>query len=343
MVQLKGIDISEHQAPSLIDYDKIARQISFAILRVGFTGWGTGSSLNADQSFEKHYTELSKRGVPIGVYWYSCANTPEEGVAEAKKLLDLIKGKKIEYPVYWDSEDNHHQRPSSKAALTAAARAFCETIEKARYYVGIYASASWLYSELDMVALKDFDVWVAHYGVSTPGYRGAFGMWQHTSSGSLDGYAGRLDLNIAYKDYKAIIKAAKLNHLEEAVVVTPPKPTPTRKYDTDDKVIVNGQLFATSTGAGPGKTLKKYKGKITLVKDGAIKPYHIDGLGWVAEASLSTPIPLAQLIVPRIYTVKSGDTLSGIARKLGTTVAHLVAKNGIVNPNLIHPGQKLKF
>ena len=42
------------------------------------------------------------------------------------------------------------------------------------------------------------------------------------------------------------------------------------------------------------------------------------------------------------YTVVSGDTLSGIAARYGTTVANLVALNGISNPNLIRVGQVLK-
>lgn len=41
------------------------------------------------------------------------------------------------------------------------------------------------------------------------------------------------------------------------------------------------------------------------------------------------------------YVVVKGDTLSGIAKKFGTTVDNLVAKNGLKNPNLIFPGQAL--
>lgn len=43
------------------------------------------------------------------------------------------------------------------------------------------------------------------------------------------------------------------------------------------------------------------------------------------------------------YTVKKGDTLSGIASKHKTTVSNLVKLNNIGNPNLIHPGQKIKL
>ncbi len=43
------------------------------------------------------------------------------------------------------------------------------------------------------------------------------------------------------------------------------------------------------------------------------------------------------------YTVKSGDSLSGIASRYGTTVSALASLNGISNPNWIYPGQSLKI
>lgn len=45
----------------------------------------------------------------------------------------------------------------------------------------------------------------------------------------------------------------------------------------------------------------------------------------------------------RYYTVVSGDTLSGIASKLGTTTSALQSKNGIKNANLIYVGQKIAY
>ncbi|MFG2226940.1 GH25 family lysozyme [Streptomyces sp. NPDC048644] len=43
------------------------------------------------------------------------------------------------------------------------------------------------------------------------------------------------------------------------------------------------------------------------------------------------------------YTVRAGDTLSGIAARYGTTVDKLAAANGIENPNLIRVGQSLEI
>ena len=44
-----------------------------------------------------------------------------------------------------------------------------------------------------------------------------------------------------------------------------------------------------------------------------------------------------------IYTVVSGDTLSAIAARYGTTYQKLAAYNGIANPNIISVGQKIKI
>ncbi len=207
------IDISTFQEPSDIDYDAISKQVKGVILRAGYTGWGTGCDYYKDEDFERHYKEFNARHIPMGAYWYSCADTPEEGRAEAKEFLKLVQGKKFLLPLYWDTEDEHHQRPASKQQLTDTGKAFLSTLEANGYYAGIYGSTSWLNTELDMNQLDDYDVWVAHYGVAQPSYKGNYNMWQFTSSYHLSGYKGNLDANWMYKDYPTIIKSNGLNHL----------------------------------------------------------------------------------------------------------------------------------
>lgn len=50
-----------------------------------------------------------------------------------------------------------------------------------------------------------------------------------------------------------------------------------------------------------------------------------------------------QPAIMSVYTVRSGDNLSTIASRLGTTVSHLQSVNGIRNANLIYAGQTLRY
>lgn len=225
MTRKFGIDISSYQRPSEIYYDLLAQNIDFAILRAGFTGWGTGESYYKDDTFEAHYRELRKRQVPLGGYWYSCANTPLEGVNEAKELLSLVAGKDFQYPLIMDVEDQHHQAPTSMAKLTETVIAFCETIEQAGYYAMIYSSTWWLKNELDLTRLAPYDLWVAQWSKIEPPIR--HGIWQYTSGGKIAGFAGRLDCNFAYRDYPKLIQKAGLNHLGNAAC-------PTRQKSVDE-------------------------------------------------------------------------------------------------------------
>lgn len=209
MTKKHGIDISTWQDPHRINYDLLAKNIDFAILRVGYTGHGTGVSLHKDADFEQHYKELHKRGVPLGVYWYSCANTKERGIREAEECLKYIKGKEFSYPIYIDTEDNYHQKPAGRKKLTDALVGFCETIEKAGYYAGIYSSTYWIKIYCELSRLERFDFWLAQWSDKAPSL--AHGMWQYSAKGRVTGYAGDLDMNYAIKDYPAIIKSLGLN------------------------------------------------------------------------------------------------------------------------------------
>ena len=207
---MKGLDISSYQ--SGINFDAIkSAGIEFLILRAGFTGWGTGTNYNKDKSFEHFYNQSKSHNIAVGAYWYSCANTYEKGVAEAKYMYEnCLKGKQFEFPVYIDVEDTHHQ-VGNKRGVTDAIIAFCEYLENLGYYVGIYASdISGFQDKMYLNELNAYDKWVARYG-SEPKYVKQYGMWQSTSSGRINGYNGNLDCDVAYKDYSSIIKNAKLN------------------------------------------------------------------------------------------------------------------------------------
>lgn len=66
--------------------------------------------------------------------------------------------------------------------------------------------------------------------------------------------------------------------------------------------------------------------------------------GTVPTTPIPAPKPVEHVGHPATgtYTVQSGDTLSGIAAKFGTTYQILAAINGIGDPNHIWPGEVLK-
>ena len=273
------LDVSYHQGA--IDFWKMKNAgVEGVILRCGYTGYGSAKTKQKDVRFEEYYKGAREAGLPVGVYWYSCASTEAEAIEEAKLTLEYIEGKQLDYPVFFDSEDTHWQRPLSVAELSRVAKAFCETIENAGYYAGIYASTSWLNSEVDMSFLKNYDVWVAHYGVSKPSYKGNYGMWQHSSKGSGKVYGTSseyVDMNLCYKDYPAIIKKAGLNGYD--------KDQPDAKpFKVGAKVQYTGHLYGDSFGGGRGK---KVTGIFIITRyiKGRKCGVHLSGLGWVKESN----------------------------------------------------------
>lgn len=218
----KVIDVSYHQGS--IDFKKVkADGVVGVILRIGYTGYGTAKQKKADPNFEQYYVDAKAAGLNVGGYWYSCAYTVAEAEEEAEMVLKLIKGKKFEYPIYWDTEDVHdtskagnapkNQRTIGKTLLTDCAVAFCEKLEAAGYWVGIYASKSWFLAQLEHARIKPYAQWVAHYTTSAhPEYAASYGMWQYSSTGRVSGIKGNVDMNYCYVDYPKLIKAKGLNN-----------------------------------------------------------------------------------------------------------------------------------
>ena len=201
-----GIDVSKWQGG--FDFDKAKSEgVKFAILRGAY-------HMTKDSRFESYYAACKKRNIPVGVYLYSMAKNVSEARKEADFLIsDVLQGKKFEYPIYMDVEDKV-QLSLGKKLLTEIVVAFCERLEDAGYYVGIYSSASYFKTYLDESKLKAYDKWVAQWS-SKCTYGDSFGMWQFGGETNVlrsNKIAGvTCDQNYAYKDYPTIIKKAKLN------------------------------------------------------------------------------------------------------------------------------------
>ena len=201
-----GIDVSHYQGR--IDWQALAQAgLIFAIIKAGGS---EGGKRYRESTFETNYSEAHKYGIQLGAYFVNGkqCHTAEEGKADADYFLSLIRGKRFEYPVYLDLEV---PSPLTRKGNTDAAIAFCKTMENGGCYVGIYASdISGFKNRLELDRLKAFDKWVARYG-SAPKYVTNYGMWQWTSSGTVVGIKGRVDMNAAFKDYPTIMVTKHLN------------------------------------------------------------------------------------------------------------------------------------
>ena len=133
-VKLKGIDVSHYQGN--INWVKVKGNVDFAILRAGY-GDAISYPKQVDSTFERNYKGCKDNNIPCGVYWYSYARSVAEAKQEAKACLSVIKGKTFEYPIYFDLEEKS-QFAKGKAFCESIVKAFCNTLEEAGYYAGLY-------------------------------------------------------------------------------------------------------------------------------------------------------------------------------------------------------------
>ena len=225
---VKGLDLSKYQRGLSLKTVKDAGY-EFVILRAGYTGYATGISKAKDSTFESFYYEAKAVGLGVGAYWYSCANTFEKGVAEARFMIDkCLKGKKFEYPIFLDVEEDRWLKVGKKAVGNAI-KGFCETLEKAGYYAGFYCNSNYLNNYIDKELVKSYDLWLAIWKSNTdnkPSVYRDYGIWQYTDKGSVG--KKRVDINIAYKDYPTLIANLGLNGYGKNDLTPENKPDPVK-------------------------------------------------------------------------------------------------------------------
>lgn len=305
-MSLKGIDISSWQKG--VNFVNVKNSgIDFVIIRSSF-GW-----FNRDNEFKNHVKGCEAVGLPYGLYHYSYALNLDQAKTEAEGLIKLAKSCNPTYPIVLDMEDaDGYKKKSgfpSKETLVQICEYICDQLEKAGFYAMIYASKSWFDTYLNDARLNRFDKWLAHWYIEKPSMD--CGIWQYTDKGKVDGISGNVDMNYAYKDYPAIIKG-----MSQAT----PKPAPKPAKTVDE---LADEVIAGKWGEGEER-------KNNLTKAG----YDY----YVVQNRVNEKMGVNQVVT---YTVKKGDTLSGIAKKYGTTVNEIAKKNNIKNVNLIFPGQVL--
>ena len=356
----RGIDISAHQGD--INLSALKNQIDFVIIRVGY-----GVSGSIDTKFRRNADLCKSLGIPFGFYWYSYALNVSGAEQEAQNFLNAVAPYKDSYSMgcWFDMEDaDGYKRKNgmpSNSTLRAMCAVWCKKVEEAGYYAGIYASESWFNNQLKGSELDRYDKWVAQWPTSgsiqkglnvSANSRSGLSLWQFTSAARFNGYNGNLDCNYSYKDS---FRVGEVNNT--------PTPQPSNPVNSP-----SGSTLELTEGVMQGR-----------YGDGEIRANALgnryneiqDFINHIASASVDTLVAetkagkygngdIRKIVLGNryndvqnkingssrssnsiTYVVKSGDTLSGIAAKYGTTYQEIAKRNGIKNVNKIYPGQKL--
>lgn len=197
-----GVDVSSYQGK--IDWEAVADDdIDFAMIRI-LTGKGT-SNLSVDSRFESNYRNARAAGIKVGVYRYSYATTKSGARREVEQILEVLDGRKLDYPIVLDMEDSSVLNGTSREKRTEIILEYKKRVEEAGYKFALYANKDWLENHIQSKALDGVDIWLARWRSlsSGPGYNGAgnLTMWQYSSKGSVNGISGAVDLDVSYKRY----------------------------------------------------------------------------------------------------------------------------------------------
>lgn len=208
------IDISYHQGK--IDWAAVkAAGIDYAIIRVGYRGYETGK-LGKDVRFDENIQGAINNGIKVGVYFFSQAINEQEAREEASLTLSYIKNYNISLPVIFDWETAAGYRTNcglDKDKMNSIISTYCDIVKSYGYEPMVYMCKSDFLTRVDASKLSaKYKTWVAwyfdkydtsnyasnvfKYGDNMPKLSFDYDMWQYTSSGSVNGIKGRVDMNV---------------------------------------------------------------------------------------------------------------------------------------------------
>ena len=198
----KGIDVSTYQGQP--DWAKVkASGVDFAFIRAGY------GKNNIDQRCSYNGTNTKANGVTPHFYWFSYAYSQDMVVNEANYLIAEAKKYTSNCMLAWDFEyDSMNYAKNkgvtvSKSTLTNWAVAFCQTVTAAGFTPIIYANEDYVRNYIDIdsvISQTGAKLWFARYSSTIGNYGSNAYIWQHSSTGSVPGISGNVDMNIGYFD-----------------------------------------------------------------------------------------------------------------------------------------------
>lgn len=312
------IDISHHQVPSAINYDKLAKQVDLVIIRTQY-----GSNL-IDRHYKTHHREFQKRGVPTAAYaWLRGVSVTDM----EKEATDFYNRTKEFNPCFWFLDVEEKSMPDMRKGTSAFLKKLRSLGAKR---VGIYVGHH-LYKSFNLNLAEADAVWIPRYGAK-PSY--PCDLHQYTDCGKLDGYSGHLDIN-------RLTGSKSLSYFTGGMVTKPPAVKPAAKPASKPAASTGG-VHTVKKGDTLSAIAVKNKTTVSeLARINGIKNPDLIRVGQKIKLSGSAPAkaPTQKAVY---HTVKRGDTVSGLAVKYGSTQAQIKAWNKLKNINLIKVGQKLR-
>ncbi len=199
-----GIDVSAFQHD--IDWNAVkASGVDFAMLRLGYRGWGKKGTLVEDEYIQQNLQGTAAAGIPIGVYFFSQATTLDEVYEEIEFMLDILGDYKLDYPIVLDWEvanpTEGRTQGVTRRMLTDMLRYFCDEMSGRGFDPMIYFNWTQASRMLYLNELEDYPFWLALYqDRMTFPFR--VEMWQYTSEGRVPGIEGDVDINLYIPDLR---------------------------------------------------------------------------------------------------------------------------------------------
>ena len=191
-----GIDVSHWQGN--INYKKVKEAgVEFVFIRLG-TQKGRKGPYQLDKKFKENYEGFKKENIPIGVYFFSYADSKEEAERQAKWVVKQLKKYDLDLEVVfdWENWSSYQDYLLSFKHLNDVAETFMSTVEKNGYNSMLYSSKNYLETIWTNTKYK---TWLAHYTKKT-NYEGKYTYWQLCEDGVIDGIKeNNVDIDIMYK------------------------------------------------------------------------------------------------------------------------------------------------
>ena len=322
----EGIDVSGWQGE--IDFAQVKNAgINFVYIK------SSEGQNTVDQYFRRNYEEAKNNGFNIGFYHYVRARTTEDAILEAEHFASTIAGTVPTCKLAMDFENFGNL---STSEINEISKVFLERVQElTNKEMIIYSNTSSARTIFSGELANEYPLWVAQYYVSNPSDNGKWSVWegfQYTDRGTVPGING-------YVDRDKFTSEILLDSQEEIPSDEENNENSGNTGDTSNYIRYTIQS---------GDTLSEIAQRYNTTVNELVRLNNIQNPNMIyANETLLIPTKNNSISTGSddknntIYIVQRGDTLYSIAKRFNTTVQNIVNNNGISNPNLIYPGQRL--